>query len=74
MSDGKAEFGAHPSYPLIEKPHVQVHENLKEVIKLLVNKDITQESQKIISYFDNAEKNSKQLFTLLNELLKKQKD
>ena len=66
-STGKAVFGSNPSYSKINTPHQAVHNSMKSVPSLIKAGSV-ENADKIVEAFTTAEKNSKELFAVLNEL------
>lgn len=69
QGDGKTIFGKSAAYGRLAEPHKKVHDEIHKAIGLL-KKDSTAKSDKeIIDCFKEAEKASKELFTVLNEIV-----
>jgi len=66
-SKGKEVFGQSLSYSKVSAPHQAVHKSVKSVPGFIKNGSV-ENADKIIKAFTTAEKNSKELFTVLNEL------
>ena len=64
---GKEVFGTHPAFAKIDAPHQAVHNNIKNIPSFLKD-DAIKNADNIIEAFTNAEKNSKELFSVLGEL------
>jgi methyl-accepting chemotaxis protein len=65
---GKEVFYGTPSYAKIDAPHKAVHENVRDVPKL-IGSGLVENAEKIIYAFSNAEKNSKELFKHLDNMV-----
>lgn len=70
-SHGKEAFDSNPNYRLIDKPHKEVHNELKSALDILKNQDIVENAQRIKDHFSQSENSSKELFSLLNSLTDK---
>jgi methyl-accepting chemotaxis protein len=69
QGDGKTIFGKSTAYPRLAEPHKKVHDEIYKALGLL-KKELTVTSDKeIINCFREAEKASKELFTILNEIV-----
>ncbi|MDP1784815.1 MAG: CZB domain-containing protein [Sulfuricurvum sp.] len=69
QGDGKTVFGQSPAYGRLLEPHKKVHNEIGKAMELL-KKDTTEKSNKeIIDCFKEAEKASKELFAVLNEIV-----
>jgi methyl-accepting chemotaxis protein len=66
--DGKDTFARTSSYAKIDAPHKAVHVNVGTVPSL-VSAGTVENADKIIEAFRNTEKNSKELFTILDSML-----
>ncbi|WP_373036292.1 nitrate- and nitrite sensing domain-containing protein [Sulfurimonas sp.] len=65
---GKDVFSGTPSYSKIDTPHKAVHENVRNVPELIAS-GLVENAEKIINAFSNAEKNSKELFNHLDNMV-----
>ena len=70
---GKEKFGKLPSYSKIAQPHKEVHDNIHKAIKCVKEGTCTQESQNVITYFENAQKASKEVMKGLDAILNEEK-
>jgi methyl-accepting chemotaxis protein len=68
MGEGKVVFSATPSYSKIDTPHKAVHENVRN-IPALIGSGLVENAQKIIESFTDAERNSKELFMHLDNMV-----
>lgn len=66
--DGKETYGKTVSYAKIDSHHKAVHENVKN-IPSYIKGGLVENAAGIISAFEGAEKNSKELFVLLNSMV-----
>lgn len=66
--DGKSVFSAHPSYSKLLEPHKQVHEAVRKAMQLL-KEDPIKHAKAIAQCFEEAEKSSVELFSILNEMV-----
>ena len=64
---GKEIFGKNPRFADIDAPHKAVHENVKN-IPSLISSGAVSNADKIIESFKDAEKNSKELFIVLDNI------
>ena len=64
---GKEIFGANPLFSKIDAPHKAVHDNVRGVPSL-VSAGSVENADKIIEAFRNAEKNSHELFEILDSI------
>ncbi|MBU0720329.1 nitrate- and nitrite sensing domain-containing protein [bacterium] len=70
--EGKKAFHNTSSYSKVEAPHKAVHENTKKIPQL-VSEGAVKNAEKIIQAFENTEKNSKELFSVLDTMLREYK-
>jgi methyl-accepting chemotaxis protein len=68
VDQGKREFGEHPSYAELDKPHKSVHESIIKAMDYINSPGI--DSDEIIELFETAEKASKELFKYLDDMVK----
>ncbi|MDO8454667.1 MAG: chemotaxis protein, partial [Sulfurimonas sp.] len=66
--DGKDVYSATVSYTKIGEPHKIVHESMR-ALPSLISSGAVGNTDKIIELFQNAEKNSKELFTALDDMI-----
>ena len=71
---GKEKFGKLASYSKLATPHKEVHDNIHKAIECVKNGTCTQESQNIITYFENAQKASKLVMSTLDDMLREEKE
>ncbi|MEN8303479.1 MAG: nitrate- and nitrite sensing domain-containing protein [Campylobacterota bacterium] len=64
---GKEMFGANPSFGKIDAPHKAVHNNVRGVPSLIAAGSV-ENADKIIEAFKNTEKNSHELFEILDTI------
>ena len=64
---GKELFYHHSSFSKIEQPHKKVHDNMKNIPTLIASGAV-ENADKIIASFEIAEKNSTELFHILDSL------
>ena len=67
--DGKAVFSSTSAYKQVDRPHKEVHESIREVPQY-VNSGAVENADKIIKLFERTEKSSKELFRVLDDMLK----
>ena len=67
--EGKSEFGNDSSYSGMLAPHKTVHDNMAKVMALL-SKNGLKDSAEILELFKDAEISSKELFNLLDSIIK----
>jgi len=64
---GREVFASNASFSKIDTPHKNVHNSVKEVSSFVASGSIVN-ADKIIAAFQNAEKNSEELFTILDDI------
>jgi methyl-accepting chemotaxis protein len=69
VDEGKKEFGVHPSFSEIEKPHKEVHDSIIKAMKEFKNPESIN-PEEIVRLFKQAEQSSKELFRLLDDMVK----
>lgn len=62
-------FGNTPSYKNLEAPHKAVHDNILSAVQCVSIGNCGQESENIITYFQDAENASRQVIETLNTML-----
>ena len=67
VSKGKEIFGANPEFGKIDAPHKAVHDNVRGVPSLVTAGSV-ENADKIIEAFKSAEKNSQELFDVLDSI------
>lgn len=67
--EGKAVFGQSSAYQGLIQPHKKVHDEVHKAMQLLKNG--SSEHKEIIECFKAAEKASQELFSVLNEMIRK---
>jgi len=67
VSKGKEIFGANPAFGKIDAPHKAVHDNVRDVPALVAAGSVAN-ADKIIEAFKDAEKNSHELFNILDSI------
>ncbi len=70
---GKNKFGSCPSFSKMQIPHKEVHDNIKTAVECVKNGTCTQNSQNIMTYFNNAEKASSEVISILSNLIEEEK-
>jgi methyl-accepting chemotaxis protein len=70
---GKEVFGKCSSYKNMQQPHKEVHDNIKKAVECVKNGTCTQNSQNVMTYFENAEKASDQVVSVLDTMLQEEK-
>jgi len=68
VTQGKNIFGSTPSFSKIDGPHKLVHSNMKNIPSLVAQGAI-ENSDQIIEAFVDTERNSKELFAVLDNML-----
>ena len=66
--DGKETFSKTSSYSKIDSPHKAVHDSVRNIPALIKDGEV-ENADKIIASFKDTEKNSKQLFGILDDML-----
>ncbi|MFT5835618.1 MAG: methyl-accepting chemotaxis protein [Sulfurimonas sp.] len=67
-NEGKELFSKTPSYSKIDAPHKAVHDSVMK-LPALINTGLVENADKIIDVFTDAEKNSKDLFVHLDNMV-----
>ena len=67
---GKHDFSSFVEFSKLDAPHSKVHSSIIKVMDI-VGQNSIKESEKIIELFTEAENSSKELFDLMDDLLKK---
>ncbi len=70
---GKEKFGKLSSYSKLASPHKEVHDNIQKAVECVKNGTCTQEAQNVMSYFENAQKASKSVMHILDEMIEEEK-
>ena len=67
LSEGKEVFGSKTAFKDLNTPHKELHANINKAMSM-IKQDNTIKIDDIMGLFENVEKDSKKLFTLLDEL------
>ena len=70
---GKEKFGKCASYAKMATPHKEVHDSIKKAVDCVKKGTCTQESQNVMSYFNDAENASIKVVENLNAMLEEEK-
>ena len=70
---GKDKFGKCASYSKMATPHKEVHDNIKKAVDCVKKGTCTEESQNVMTYFNDAEKASMEVVENLNAMLQEEK-
>jgi len=70
---GKEKFGKCESYTKMQTPHKEVHNNIKKAVDCVQKGTCTEESQNVMTYFNDAEKASMKVIEYLNSMLQEEK-
>ncbi len=70
---GKEKFGKCASYSKMSTPHKDVHDNIKKAVDCVSKGTCTEESQNVMTYFNDAEKASMKVVENLNSMLREEK-
>ncbi|MEA3228017.1 MAG: methyl-accepting chemotaxis protein [Campylobacterota bacterium] len=70
---GKENFSKCSSYSKLTQPHKEVHDNIKKAVACVKAGTCTQESQNIMTYFEEAEKSSYIVTEILSDLLQEER-
>ena len=70
---GKEKFGKLSSYTKLAAPHKEVHDNIHKAVNCVKNGTCTQEAKNVMTYFENAQKASKDVMHILDEMLQEEK-
>ncbi len=68
-NEGKDNFAQSNSFKELQKPHKKVHDDIARAVQL-VEEDLIGNTDEVIRMFKDAEKNSDELFNLLDSMLK----
>ena len=71
---GKEKFGKCASYSKMAVPHKDVHDNIKKAVDCVKKGTCTEESQNVMTYFNDAEKASIKVVEYLNSMLREEKE
>ena len=71
---GKEKFGKCASYSKMTIPHKEVHDSIKKAVDCVKKGTCTEESQNVMTYFNDAEKASMKVIETLNSMLKEEKE
>jgi len=67
-AEGKQLFSQNSSFSKIDQPHKNVHNNVIEIMNIVGAEDSLSHADKIVELFIKTEKESDELFALLNDL------
>ncbi|MDD2448802.1 MAG: methyl-accepting chemotaxis protein [Sulfurimonas sp.] len=70
---GKEKFGKAASYSKLAHPHKEVHDNIRKAIACVKDGTCTQEAENVKTYFQDAQKASKAVMKILDDLLNEEK-
>jgi len=70
---GKEKFGKFASYSKMSMPHKEVHDNIKKAVDCVAKGTCSEESQNVMTYFNDAEKASMKVVESLNAMLQEEK-
>jgi methyl-accepting chemotaxis protein len=68
-SEGKRLFGFTNNYKNVAQPHKMVHDSVNSTISFVKNKTLSSNYSKVIDLFDESEKASESLFTILDDMV-----
>jgi methyl-accepting chemotaxis protein len=71
---GKEVFSSMPSYSKLATPHKNVHDSIKKAIRCVEEKSCTQNAKNVQTYFEDAEKASKEVRKILSAILHEKRD
>ena len=71
--DGKKSFGNVASYTLLDAPHHTVHDKVEASLSCIAKGNCIEESETILENFRIVEAKSKELFTILDRMVKEAK-
>ena len=66
--EGKQELDAYKGYMNVLRPHKAVHDDVIKVASILKSNDVVQRAEEVKKLFDSIEKDSNELFDLLDKL------
>ncbi|KFL34310.1 MULTISPECIES: hypothetical protein [unclassified Sulfurospirillum] len=69
MGDGKKAFSSVASYPLLEEPHHSVHEKVRTSLACIAQGNCVEKTENILENFRVIELKSKELFTILDQMV-----
>ncbi|MCD6260017.1 MAG: CZB domain-containing protein [Helicobacteraceae bacterium] len=70
---GKERFGKSASFAKLDKPHQEVHDNIKKAIALVENESYIQEHKNTINYMKQAEAASQKVIETLDDMLQEER-
>jgi phage-related protein len=68
-AEGKKLFGFTTNYKNVQTPHKIVHDSVNGAINFVKNKTLSSNYAKVIELFNESEKASESLFTILDEMV-----
>jgi len=68
LNQGKKSFGHNEYFTALNEPHIAVHKNLLDIMKMI--KSGTIDSDEMIKLFKETENASKELFTIFDKMMK----
>ena len=71
--EGKERFGKSASFAKLDKPHQEVHDNIKKAIALVEEERYIQEHKNTISYMKHAEAASQRVIETLDAMLEEER-
>lgn len=71
---GKRNFSHLPSYPSLEAPHKEVHDSVIKLVELIQTNTMDENPKKIFNLISYAEQASKQVMSILDLLVKEEKE
>ncbi|NLC27854.1 MAG: HAMP domain-containing protein [Campylobacteraceae bacterium] len=69
-SEGHKVFSNYPSFSKIDEPHRGVHDSIIAITSILKERSIVGKEEIVKKHFDTAENHSKNLFSLLNNIVR----
>jgi len=66
--EGKKLFEGNSSFSRIAQPHKKLHDNVHEIMKIIGQEDCMNHADEVVALFAQTEKESDELFELLNDL------
>ena len=73
-SETLKEYGKLPSYPAIVDPHKHIHQIIQEILEYIKSDETVQKADRILALAKDWERNSSELFKILNQLLREKKN
>ncbi len=73
-NDGKKEFGSNEKYTQIDRPHEVVHSSIKHALSYIKTDSVLENVEDIINNFEATEQSTKELFSIVDEIVTEKKE